>query len=315
MKHWSEIIADCERRGRPYVIVTVLGARGSTPRDSGTKMIVEHECFHGTIGGGELEHRALRRARELLAGANNGQWLENYPLGEKLGQCCGGSTSLLFEGFVPSAPAVYLFGAGHVGRALAPLLATLPLRLLWIDERDGMLPAEGEFSADSGVVMIRDRDPVDLLRSAPSGAYFIVMTHQHPLDYALAEAALQRGDAAYVGVIGSASKARRFRMRLAHRGFGDERIASMHCPIGLGEVPGKLPSEIAVSVAGQVIAVYQSHRVAAPAFAGPTWKELRESLGGVGARASGIALPPPQSNEASPAAQPDASSQGKNPHE
>ncbi len=272
--HWSERVAECERQGRAYVIVTVMGARGSTPRDSGTKMVVEGERFFGTIGGGELEHRALRRARELLANAEEAQALENYPLGEKLGQCCGGSASLLFEVFRPQRPEVFLFGAGHVGRALAPLLATLPLRLTWVDERRDEMPA----TVPDGVVAERERDAVSVLRDAPAGSFFIIMTHQHPLDYALAEDALLRADAAYVGVIGSESKARRFRMRLAHRGLEAAQIASLHCPIGMAGVEGKAPAEIAVAVAAQVIACYQKEHEPGSPLRSPSWKTMCEEL-------------------------------------
>ena len=79
--HWSEAVRDCEASHRAYVIVTMLGTRGSTPRDAGTKMVVAGDAVHGSIGGGELEHRALARARQLLSESSEGQWVENYPLG------------------------------------------------------------------------------------------------------------------------------------------------------------------------------------------------------------------------------------------
>ena len=279
-RHWSEAVRDAEARSEAYVIVTVLGAQGSTPRDSGTKMVVTDASFSGTIGGGELEHRALSHARAMLRDGVGGQWVENYPLAEKLGQCCGGSTSLLFECFVPAAIDVLLFGAGHVGRALAPLLATLPLRLQWTDERPDAFPD----AIPDGVRVECERDPVALVREASPGSYFVIMTHNHPLDYALAEAALARGDAAFIGVIGSRSKARRFRLRLAHRGHGDAAIAALHCPIGLAGVPGKEPAEIAVAVAAQLIAAYHARREASLRPTGPTWKRLQQQLRDAGSR-------------------------------
>jgi len=281
--HWSTWVAACENAGTPYVLVTVLGARGSTPRDAGTKMVVQADRFFGTIGGGELEFRALHRARELLADARAPdrergppvQEVEHFPLGEKLGQCCGGSVSLLFELARPAHPPVYLFGAGHVGRALAPLLATLPLRVTWVDAREGEFPE----ALPAGVERQVDEDPVRALRDAPMGTAFVIMTHNHPLDYRLAEAALERQDATYIGVIGSQSKARRFRLRLAHRGLTEARIRDLICPIGLEEIPGKRPQEIAISVAGQIIAHYHRLQTSERPAPGPRWKELRASLG------------------------------------
>lgn len=276
--HWSEAVRDCEARNCAYVIVTVLGARGSTPRDTGTKMVVASEDFYGSIGGGELEHRALARAHALLRERSEGQWVENYPLGEKLGQCCGGSTSLLYECCVPICPTLYLFGAGHVGRALAPLLAALPLRVHWVDSREQEFPKDWP----AGISRVPADNPVDSVSTAPAGSYFVIMTHQHPLDFALLEAVLRRGDAAYIGVIGSQSKWRRFRLRLQHRGYADATIDCIRCPIGLSTVPGKRPAEIAVSVAAELIAHYQSRPATVSATPGPGWKTLREQLSNTG---------------------------------
>lgn len=272
-RHWSEWVRRQETLGEPYVLVTVLGARGSTPRDSGTKMVVSGDGFEGTIGGGTLEFTALERARQVLRDATPGQWVENFPLGEKLGQCCGGSTSILFESFVPRPVSLYLYGAGHVGRALAPLLSTLPVTLRWIDSRETEFPD----SAPPGVRMDHHEDPVATVGEAPPGTWFVIMTHQHPLDYALMEAALRRDDAAYIGVIGSDSKARRFRLRLAHRGYDEQARARVHCPIGSPAVPGKRPPEIAVSIAAQLIGLYHTDSAEAP-VEGPSWKQLQDTL-------------------------------------
>ncbi|MFK8042296.1 xanthine dehydrogenase accessory protein XdhC [Congregibacter sp.] len=272
--HWSEWVRECETLGHAYVIVTMLGVRGSTPRDAGTKMVVSKDDFRGTIGGGELEYQALERAQELLNSIQAGQWVENFPLGEKLGQCCGGSTSLLFEHFVPAVQPLYLFGAGHVGRALAPLLATLPLNVHWVDARTTEFPE----ALPPSVTALHPEEPVDIVSEAPPGSYYVIMTHQHPLDYAIMEAALRRQDAAYVGVIGSESKWRRFAMRLQHRGFSKDDISTVRSPIGLSAVPGKRPAEIAVSVAAEVIAHYHARRDTIQSNPGPGWKQLQAQL-------------------------------------
>lgn len=272
-EHWSEQLRSCEAAGTPYVLVTLLGARGSTPRESGTKMIVSAEGNAGTIGGGQLEHRVLQHAREMLLAARAAQQLQNFPLGEKLGQCCGGSTSVLFECFVPQRLPLLLFGAGHVGQALAPLLATLPLSVTWIDERADQFPA----MLPEGLRPRVMSEPVDAVREAPAGAAYVIMTHQHPLDFAIAEAALRRGDAGYIGIIGSRSKWRRFALRFAHRGFSDELLAQVRCPIGLDAVPGKHPAEIAISVAAELVAYYHAlRREDGPTL--PPWKALRGRL-------------------------------------
>lgn len=251
---WTEAAATLKKRGESFVMVTVLTVRGSAPRDAGTKMLVTADRIVGTIGGGHLEYLATGKARELLASGEECQRMEDIPLGAKLGQCCGGHVSLLFETFVSRHPTVAVFGAGHVGRELVTILSRLPLRVTWLDGRAEEFPTP----MPEGVNRVLSNDLVDEVTDLEPGSLVVILTHLHPLDYALAEAVLKRGDAAWVGVIGSQTKAARFRMRLEHRGFSPEQIAQLRCPMGLSTVPGKHPMEVAVSVAGELIARYQA---------------------------------------------------------
>lgn len=267
---WMDAIARLRDSAEPYVLVTVIGVQGSTPRESGSKMLVTAETTVDTIGGGHLEFAAIEHARKLLLAGQDAQALEHFPLGPRLGQCCGGRASLLFECFAARGPQVLLFGAGHVGRALAPLLAGLPLRLEWVDSRAAQFPQ----TVPEGVRMRLLDEPEDAVSEAPPGSYFLVMTHNHPLDYALAEAVLKRGDAGFLGMIGSRTKAQRFQMRLEQRGYAPEVIAQLHCPIGLAEVPGKRPLEVAISIAAQVIARYHQDAPPRQAREGVAWAAL-----------------------------------------
>lgn len=256
-QHWADAAAALREQGEGYVLVTVLTVKGSAPRDAGTKMLVSAERTVNTIGGGQLEHHAIQTARELLLQGRDQQQLLDYPLGPKLGQCCGGRVQLLYECFAPSTVQIALFGAGHVGRALVTILAQLPVRLRWIDSRSEEFPN----NIPAGIEKVVSPDPEAEVARLNPGAYVIVMTHDHPLDYAIAEAALKRNDTVYVGVIGSATKAKRFRLRLNYWGFPAAAIDHMRCPIGLSEVAGKQPMEVAVSIAAEIIALYQ-HRAA-----------------------------------------------------
>lgn len=255
-QHWAETAAALQARGEGYVLVTVLTVKGSAPRDAGTKMLVSSERTVNTIGGGQLEFDAISHARELLLQGRDQQQLVDYPLGPKLGQCCGGRVSLLYECFAPSPVQVALFGAGHVGRALVDILSQLPLRLRWIDSR----PDEFPQPMPAGVEPTITENPEAEIALLNPGAYVVVMTHDHPLDYAIAEAALKRNDTAYVGVIGSQTKAKRFRMRLQYWGFPTHVIDHMRCPVGLAAVPGKQPMEVAVSIAAEIIGLYHQRQ-------------------------------------------------------
>jgi hypothetical protein len=146
-------------------------------------------------------------------------------------------------------PAVWLYGAGHVGQALARILAELPLRLTWIDSRAELFPE----TLGGGVRILHDTDSVASVSEAPVGAYFIVMSHSHPLDFALCHALLERNDFAWLGLIGSASKAARFRSRLRRAGLGPDVIGKLVCPIGVDGIESKWPAAIAVAVAAQLM--------------------------------------------------------------
>jgi xanthine dehydrogenase accessory factor len=251
---WIEVLAELQQQAMPCVLVTLIEERGSTPRNAGAKLVVTAERSYDTIGGGHLEYKALQIAREMLEQRSHEPRLERFTLGASLGQCCGGATVLLFEPMGQPQADIAVFGAGHVGRALVPLLASLPCRVRWIDSREQELPAQ----IPAGVNKVITEDVIDEVDEMPTSSYFIVMTHDHQLDLQLAAAILTRNDFTWFGLIGSKSKRARFAHRLRERGVPPEVIQRMRCPMGLAEVKGKLPMEIAVSIAGEIIATYNA---------------------------------------------------------
>lgn len=254
MTEWLQALTELAAAERPAVLVTILHVAGSTPREAGTKMVVSGDALHGTIGGGHLELAAIEQARELLAaaeleGAPTAPQIRELQLGPSLGQCCGGIARLLFETVLPARWQVAVFGAGHVGKALVKLLADLPCRVAWIDEREGEFPE----SLPPRVRRIVTDAPEDAVADLAAGCDVLVMTHSHQLDFQVVEAALRRGDLAYVGLIGSRTKRARFVSRLASRGRSEQEIARLTCPIGVPGVGGKHPAEIAIAVAAQLL--------------------------------------------------------------
>lgn len=251
---WISALAELQQQGEACVLVTIIEERGSTPRNAGSKMVVTAERIFETIGGGHLEYKAMEMAREMLTTRSQDTRLERFSLGASLGQCCGGATVLLFEPMGQPQAQIAVFGAGHVGRALVPLLASLPCKVRWIDSRENEFPEH----VPAGAQKIVNDEVVDEVENMPPGSYYIVMTHNHQLDLELTAAILKRGDFAYYGLIGSKTKRVKFEHRLRERGFEDALMARMRCPMGLAEVKGKLPVEIAVSIAGEVIANYNA---------------------------------------------------------
>ena len=262
MSDWQQAVEKLCRQQTPAVLVSVDSIVGSTPREPGARMIVTGQHLYGTIGGGNLEFQACRIARnQLTLGADDG--LQRFPLGAGLGQCCGGLVNLMFErlGFDSDWAGIaqqdedlelYLFGAGHVGSALVRSLADLPIRINWIDSRDEMLPQHPPV----GVNAICTDTPEAEIDAAAAGSYFLVMTHDHCLDQRLCEQILERDDFAYFGLIGSLSKRRNFETRMRRRGIDADKFERMTCPIGIGGITSKQPAQIAISVAAEILQVY-----------------------------------------------------------
>ena len=149
------------------------------------------------------------------------------------------------------ARAVYLFGAGHVGRALALALAPLPFAVLWIDSRREAFPAY----APANVALIHAPEPAAELLNAPDGALIVVMTHSHGLDLEIVAEALRSERFGYVGLIGSATKRARFLSQMRAAGFSEAVLSKLVCPIGLPGLEGKDPAVIAASTAAQLLMV------------------------------------------------------------
>jgi xanthine dehydrogenase accessory factor len=240
--------------------VQVLEARGSVPREAGTRMLVACDAVMGTVGGGHLELKAIALARELLSAGVPGPQDHHYPLGPALGQCCGGALTLRTQrlsetslsSWTSEAPlfTLQLYGAGHVGRAIVRLLEGLNCRVQWIDERESEFPALASAAHIERVCV----EPVEAeVALAPPGAFYLVLTHSHDLDQRITEAILRRGDFGYLGLIGSATKRARFLHRFEERGIGADVLARITCPIGLAGISGKEPEVIAVSVAAQLL--------------------------------------------------------------
>lgn len=244
------------------VLVEVAEARGSTPREAGAFMVVADSGLFGTIGGGHLEFIAIDHARAMLAGKAADETLD-IPLGPEIGQCCGGRTLLRFTRIDETVterllrqssseqqafPDVFLFGAGHVGLALATALAPLPFNLTVVDTRQiepGALPETITFRH-----VPMPETEVEAIR--PDGAA-VILTHDHALDFLIARQALARDDLAYTGMIGSATKRATFSRWLMREGGEAAWLNRLTLPVGGDVVKNKQPAVIAALVTAELI--------------------------------------------------------------
>lgn len=249
--NWLVALADLSARQVPHVLITVTEAKGSTPRAAGTKMVVTQDAQFCTIGGGNLEFQAIDAARQLLAAVATAPEMKDYPLGPKLAQCCGGAVTVLLEPFMPTFKKLWLFGAGHVGREVVKVLTGLAINVVWVDSRDPEFPAV----LPAHVQKLVTSDPVSVLEKLTGNDYVLVMTHNHDLDYDIVKHAMKMGGFAYLGLIGSATKRARFDKRLQVDGIASGALQHLTCPIGIANVKGKHPREIAIAVAAELLSL------------------------------------------------------------
>ncbi len=248
------------------VLVEIEAVKGSSPRETGTFMLVSATSLWETIGGGQFEYMAIDHARAMLEGKTSIETLD-IPLGPEIGQCCGGRILLRFTKVTQAVadalsarlkqaeehqPAVFIFGAGHVGKALAQTLSLLPLSISVIETRRTELNGLPE-----GVVAHLTALPEAMVKDMPAGGAAIIVTHDHALDFLIAREALVRQDLSYIGMIGSKTKRATFASWLTHEG-GTTNLENLTLPIGGSLVKDKRPAVIAALVAAEVLhAIYR----------------------------------------------------------
>lgn len=228
---WLDRLTGARRARRP-----VLAATSIHGNDVG-KRVIDHPA---ELSGGSLQRARLLAERALAA---------ESPVYDR-------QAGWLIESVAPSDLQIVLFGAGHVGRALAGVLATLPCELHWVDSRSDQFPGALPGNVRAEAV----REPETIVDGCAPGDFYLVMTHSHPLDFAICERVLERGDFAYCGLIGSAAKRVNLEKRLKLKGVTESALNRLTCPIGVDGISGKRPEEIAVSVAAEVLAVRDSIR-------------------------------------------------------
>ncbi len=204
-----------------------------------------------------LKHKADRVKVELITPLNNPQEAKRINATPSLSSQPTESkqdTDYLIEVIEASNFNIVVFGAGHVGRALTHVLSGVECEVTWVDSRANEFPKQ----IPENVTKTVDPSPEDLVDTAVNGSYFIVLTHSHRLDQLLCERILKRGDFRFCGLIGSQSKRRKFEHRMRDKGFSEQQVARLTCPIGIQNLSGKQPGHIAIAVAAQLLELHES---------------------------------------------------------
>jgi xanthine dehydrogenase accessory factor len=245
-----------QQRGEPVVLCTVVRTAGSTPRKQAARMLVGATDMVGTIGGGRVEKQVLDAARALLQKGDAAEpALYRYHLTRELGMCCGGEMEVFVEPLCP-APNLIVCGGGHVAQALVPLCRPLGFCPILVEDLEELGNRERfpdvERIIDSFAVRDWQGVPLD------QRSYAVIVTRDHQQDQDLLEQLLPY-DLAYLGLIGSQRKILMFQQRLINKGVDKERLARVHAPIGL-PIGAQTPSEIAIAIAAELIAVRAARR-------------------------------------------------------
>jgi xanthine dehydrogenase accessory factor len=263
----SVLLIEFLAQDAPMVLVEITSIKGSSPRDSGTFMLVSKDQLWGTIGGGQLEYLAIDEARRML---KTGSELElmDVPLGPEIGQCCGGRCAISLhavDGYLKqsliekakreqeSQPEIYIFGSGHVGKALAEALTLLPLKVTVIESRAQELVGLTDKAKSMLNVM-----PESVVSSLPAGSAVVILTHDHAQDFLIGAECLKRTDLAYVGMIGSDTKRATFLSFLKREGFAGSAASRLTMPIGDKRLNDKRPEMIAAMVVPQILLALQN---------------------------------------------------------
>src|SRR5690625_4561630 len=273
MSTWWQAVSELRRAREVGVLATVTSVRGHAPREAGAKMVVSASSTWASIGGGNLEEVAVRRARALISSGATAPESFTTSLSDKADlqhgvQCCGGEATVVLEP-LPVPPSVAIFGMGHVGIELARILSRHDIDLYLVDSREERL-ADAELAPlTDAVAIIHTRHvpviPELVLAELPHGTRVLVLTHDHAEDLAIIDAALRCDHLGRIGVIGSAGKWSRFRAKLSAAGFSPDVIDQVETPIGLpGITSSKDPAAIAVSVAASWLASFERDHTPQP---------------------------------------------------
>ena len=235
---------------RSYVLVTVVDAQRSIPQELGAKMLVTQECkdrpFYGTIGGGKIEKESLHYALTLLKDKTAASHIKHFCLTKDLNMACGGEMSMFFEINRVKKWSIAIFGAGHIAQKLIRILKTLDCNIYCLDSRKEWLkklPKSKKIITGTFEHLL------------PQDCSCIIMTHSHDLDFSIVKTLLSKSEKpAYLGVIGSTSKAKSMKKRLKESGISQEDIGNIYSPVGMA-IGNNTPEEIAISISAQLLEV------------------------------------------------------------
>ena len=247
------------------ILIKIIDTKGSVPRNKNVTMVISKNNQYGTIGGGELEYRVTNESIKLLNNSSSIEKIIEFPLGPSLGQCCGGYIKIklnkynngenllkknnLKDEILNHNKNLYIFGAGHVAKALMKKLDGTGFNIFVIDSRDEFI---SKIKIDY-INAIFAKEPQIIIKNAPPKSFYLVMTHSHQIDLSICSSLLKINNFSFLGLIGSETKMARFSKRLIQIGYNKKLIDRIECPIGVDGIVGKEPDIIAISIIARLL--------------------------------------------------------------
>jgi len=248
-----EEIVKLKAEGGSAALATIIGIKGSTPREAGAKMLIREDgTILGTIGGGSLEARVITEALDVIREEEPRQF--HYDLtgqeADGLGMICGGALDVYIEPLIPT-PTVFIFGGGHISLFASKISVMAGFQSVVIDDRAEFANKE-RFPEARQVIAGKFQAAFPQLKVNRSG-YVVIVTRGHAFDQEALEWAITT-EAGYIGMIGSRKKIRAIYENLEKKGVARERLQRVFAPIGL-DIGALTPAEIAVAIVAQMIRV------------------------------------------------------------
>ncbi len=251
MRDIFQIVANLIKTGESAAVATVVRTEGSTPRKTGTKMIIMKDGkIIGTMGGGDLEQRVIEEALEAIR--QREPRITSFTLDVekgKLDMMCGGKLDVYIEPLLPDSKLI-IFGAGHITRALAPLMRMAGFQVSVVDDSPDLLQKEKYPEIEDLKLADMEQFARDLRPDRDT--YIVTLSRGFSKDEAILRQLIQK-DFKYVGMIGSVRQITTMKETLEKEGVSKEAFGKLCAPIGL-DIGGETPEEIAISIAAEIIA-------------------------------------------------------------
>nr|WP_269206036.1 XdhC/CoxI family protein [Clostridium botulinum] len=246
-----------KEKGQEGVVITVVQRKGHGPANVGKKLLVySNGEKKGTVGGGELEYLAIEKAKEVMKTKKH--CMQSYDFTGKVkakdaintDMICGGLVNLYFE-YIPISESIYILGAGHVGKCLADVLATLDYKTIVIDDREEI----AEEVNKNHKVLVGDYEEEIKRLDIKEGSYIVITGYTHEVDYKILKAVYEKDcKPKYIGMLASRVKGNFIIDKLKDELNKELDLSILHAPIGL-DIGGDKPEEIAISILAEIQAI------------------------------------------------------------